>query len=222
VRDRDDLGSGLRFVGLYFRVSDFGSCVLKEASFQSCVLEKVNLTRAHLLGCQLDESQLIGCEIGHDTRLDGTDIADGIFAGLAVRRPGGTVELYSPAAIISALREHGAVIPEEAVPPPDSVDEAALARVELTERLLKHARTHYYLSRNDSWVRNNLLSEASWDDVERLLKKHGLLSDVKISKSGPAEKFMRLTAPPDVILQARAGGASSPEAASFWSALSHQ
>lgn len=90
----------------------------------------------------------------------------------------------------------------------------------MLERLLKHARTHYYLSRQERWFKTNLAGDPLWNEVEELLKRHGLMEDIRINKSGRPEVFLRLTVAPDAILRARSTGDRAHEAARIlWSEL---
>jgi hypothetical protein len=132
----------------------------------------------------------------------------------------GVVELYDPAAVAAILSDQGAILLDSVALAPSAISEAESARTALVEKLLKHGRTHYYVSRNDPWFRNNLAHESEWSAVEELMRKHQLLEDVRLQKAGRPEEFMRLTVAPDAVLRARFERANSTRnAVDFWAEL---
>lgn len=217
VRDRQDLGEGLKFVGLYMRGHDFGESRLRRGELRQCVLESVDLSGAEFIDCVVSDTKLITCTLSSRSKWDRTHLAVEDFAGLLWQKTTERDETYDPKRIALLLQNCGAVltVPEAE---PQKVSDEVQDRIDLVERLLKHARTHYYLSRQDVWVRKQLLGHSRWPQVEELLRKHSLLTDVSITKSGRPELFMRLTAPPDAILRARsaAGLDLRSSTSDFW------
>ncbi len=223
IRNRDDLPEGLQLVGFYLRSHDLGRCHLRGANIRRCIFERVNLEEVRIEDCEVDESQFIGCSFGPATRWDGTKVDVGQFSGILRVSEGVRTDTYDPKDIERVLRESGAILlgavesPEEAKLP-----SGVQARVRIVERLLTHARTHFYISTQEAWFRNNLEKELAWNEAEELLKKHRLLEKVKLSKSGRPEAFLRLTTAPDKILQARVsavGERASTNSARFWQEL---
>ena len=161
LRGRQDIGSGLKLHSFYLRAQALGAVRLHRADVRRCLFERVDLVGTQFIECSLEGSQFIACEVGEGTRFDGTPADVSLFAGIVRRDGGRRLEVYDPAKIRSLLQKVGAVLPPEVEPAAESSDEAesseeVAARIELAERLLRHARTHYYLSRGDQWYANNL------------------------------------------------------------------
>ncbi len=220
IRDRTDLPKRLKLTSLYIRALDLGKCTLEEAQLSKCVLERVRLTDATFYKCAIQDTQFIGCVLGAKTRWDKSALTPTDFFGVIDASGQEEEEIYDPARIAAILRKEGAVLDDmEAQPAPD-INAKVQARITLVERLLKHARSHYYLSPQDPWFRNNLSNDSNWQHVEGILRRHRLIEDVKLQKKGRPEVFMRLTAAPDVILRARSGPTTSaPLAVTFWREL---
>lgn len=223
IRNRDDLPEGLQFFGLYLRSHDLGSCRLRNAQIRRCIFERVNLEGARIEHCDVNDSQFIACSFGAASRWDGTKVDVSQFFGVSRMGQGVHTDTYDPKEIERVLRESGAVLMgavegfEEGTLP-----EEIQARVRIVERLLTHARTHFYISVEEPWFRNNLASDAAWRSAEELLRKYHLLEGVRLSKSGRPEEFLRLTIAPDKILQARvsaAGEQGVTSAGKFWQEL---
>jgi len=223
IRNRKDLPDGLKLVGFYLRSHDFGACHLRSAQIQRCIFERVNLEMARVENCEVDDSQFIGCLMGHSTRWTGTKLEVGQFSGISRISQGIRTDTYDPKEIERILRGCGAVLlgsveaPEETTLPVENQ-----ARVRVVERLLTHARTHFYISVEEPWFRNNLSNDAAWSEVEKLLKKHHLLEEVQLSKSGRPEEFLRLTTAPDKVLQSRVSTTRDQaltNASRFWKEL---
>jgi hypothetical protein len=170
-----------------------------------------------LTDCNLEGSQFISCEVGEGTRFNGTAADLMVFSGLVRKDGGRRIEVYDPVKMRRMLVELGAILPPEVEAGGEPSAEVS-ARVELAERLLRHARTHYYLSRLDQWYVNNLEGHPQWPAVERLLRNARLIEDTRFDKSGPRETFVRFAIAPDKILQARAKAdeKTPPTAVQFW------
>lgn len=217
IHNRQDVPAGLRLQGFYLRSQDLGICRLKSVEIRRCLFERVNLQHVQLLGSSVDDTQFIGCSVGPDTRFTGTRVDVAQFVGIVDPRTGR--EVYAPGEIARRLRSAGAILPDAADDENgEELTEEVQLRVDVLERLLTHARTHFYLSREESWFQNNLRRDPAWIFVEQLLRRHKLLEDVRLTKSGRPETFLRLTTAPDKILQARADGANTipRNAAQFW------
>jgi hypothetical protein len=222
IRDRKDLPEGILLFGFYIRSQNLGECWLKRARIQNCIIERVGLDSVRLEECDLSGSQFIGCSVGDSTRLDGTTVEVGQFVGVVRASPGERVETYDPREIQRALAGTGAKLGENARPEEDAaVNPDTEAQVRVVERLLSHARTHFYLVRSEDWFRNNLENEPAWRTVEPLLRRHRLIEDVSLGQSGRPETFLRLTMAPDMILRARVSGVSKAQtnASEFWQEL---
>lgn len=221
VRDREDLPEGLRLSGFYLRSHDLGKCRFVGAQIRNSVFEGVSLEQAVFERCNVENSQFVRCKFGSNTRWDNTEVEVVQFVGVA-RVAGGRVrESYDPKEIERVLLAAGAVLPVEGDDGQDgTVAPDAEARIELVERLLTHARSHFYLSRQESWFRNNLGNTKAWGEVESVLRRHRLLEEVQLIKSGRPETFLRLTTAPDKVLQARVSVKDVPaNAVSFWREL---
>lgn len=214
VRGREDLPRGMRMMGFYFRSQDFGNCCFEEADLSGSILENVNLAQAKLIKCNLDGSQFTGCAFSPAGSWQQTDVGNTLI--YSIRWQGR--EIYDPREISLKLRELGAIVPGEPTAPTTLAPEVS-ERVQVVERLLTHARSHFYISRNERWFQNNLAKSPAWGFVEQLLRDHNLLEDVALQKSGGFEKFLRLTAAPDRILRARAEKAPPNPASAFWREL---
>jgi hypothetical protein len=219
IRDRDDLPVELKLHGFYLRSQSLGRCRLLKADIRRCFLEHVDLSSAELRDCGVPETQFVACIVGAKTRWDNTELDVNQFSGIifsAHRRR----EIYDPKEIRRLLTAGGAVIAAEAqeVKPIDTV---VGARVNTVEHLFTHARTHFYISRQENWFQHNLNNDPQWATVERMLRAHKLLEDVRLTKSGRPETFLRLTIAPDKILQARAAKDKDtpPAAVRFWGEL---
>lgn len=219
LRDRADLPTGLRASSLYLRGTSLGRCHLSEAVLTDCVLDHVDLSKVSLRSCSVRKCTFIACSVSDESRFDKTRLSSLAFPGLLFLRGELVEETYDPQSIAEVLRLAGALLDTEQ--PGESRTSANANAVALVEKLLKHARSHFYLSRNDAWVKRQLLEDAKWDTVERLLKAQGLLEEVSLTKSGRPEPFMRLTLAPDLILEARSAGSgdSSTAPARFWKSL---
>jgi hypothetical protein len=221
IRNRTDLPMGLSLVGLYIRSQDFGMSRLEAAEVRSCVFEEVDLRKVQLISCIVADTTFIRCRLGPDTRLDGTAVATDWFAGIRLEDRSGLAERYDPGEITAVLREAGGIVPRNESEPQAGLEDSLRERVAVIESLLAHARTHFYILRDDPWYINNLETCASWPELEKLLRDHDLLQDVKLRKSGRPQIFLRLTVAPDKILQARVKVDSNTprNAAEFWSDL---
>jgi len=223
IKNRDDLPDGLQLFGFYLRSYDLGTCQLRSAQIRRCIFERVNLEGTKIENCEVDDSQFIGCLFGPGTRWDRTKLEVGQFSGISHISQGVRIDTYDPKGIERILRDAGAVLvgsseaAEETTLPPE-----IQARLRVVERLLTHARTHFYISVQEPWFRNNLSNDEAWSEAEKLLKKHRLLEEVRLSKSGRPEEFLRLTTAPDKVLQSRVstvGDEALTNAAKFWQEL---
>jgi NACHT domain-containing protein/pentapeptide repeat protein len=214
LANREDAPAGLKLYGFYLRSHDLGTCRLVGAEIRRCIFENVNLRSTRLEACRIEDSQFIACTMGEGTRWDGTSVDVVQFPGVITTNGR---ETYDPKEIKRILQAAGAVLPPEVGAVEVQMSSPAQARVALIERLLAHARTHFYISRQESWFQRNLYSDPAWEKVEPLLRKHRLIEEVPLTKSGRPEKFLRLTIAPDKILQAWIGGQTAPTAAArFW------
>lgn len=217
LQGRRDLPFGLKLHSFYMRASRLNGARLERADFRNSVFERVELAGVELVACSLEGSQFIGCLIGEGTRMDGTQASVDVFSGVVHLDGGRRVEVYDPVKIRKLLLDCGAVLSSEEGGS-EEASETVRAQVDLTERLLKRARNHYYLSRSETWYVNNLERNAEWPTVERLLRKRRLLEDVSFQKSGAPEVFLRFTVAPDKILRARikADDKTPTTAIAFW------
>jgi hypothetical protein len=223
IRDRSDLRPGLKFHSFYMRSQKLGRARLERADIRKCLFERVDLIGTELLGCSVQDTQFIGCEIGEGTRFEGTAIEPNDFAGIVEVSGNRRLEIYDPGRIYEVLRDHDAAVPAMETAPvgePAKSDHAS-ARMALVERLLSHARNHFYISRQDRWYKNNLANDPEWQTVERLLRANSLLENASVVKSGKPEIFLRLTTAPDKILQARVRPDEKTQASTrkFWKDL---
>jgi hypothetical protein len=216
ISDRDDLEPGMRFSGLYVRSFDLGASLIDGARVLKCVFERVNLGQARVERCLLSDSHFISCILTKNTSLLHTTVDRQDFAGLVFDGK----ETFEPQRIEAILKACGAETTGEGAQPAVAKDPKKEARVELAEKMLKHARTHYYLVRSDAWFKANLEGDADWDSVEAALRRHKLLEETQFDKSGRPEAFLRLTVPADTILQARSNARGTlPAAGRFWETL---
>lgn len=223
MRNQADLPKGLRLFGFYLRAHDFGDCRIEQAAISGCVFERVNLSNTKLLHCVVEGTLFIGCTIGEQTRLTGTQVKLDQISGIVSQDSSKkSVEVYDPARVYALLKDADASVQDaDAYQDAKALTSLEMERVTVVERLLAHARNHFYLSRIDPWFQNNLANSTAWTAVEPLLKKKGLLEEVSLDKSGRPESFLRLSAAPDKILQARSGLREGiPSAAvEFWREL---
>ncbi len=221
MKDRVDLQQGLVLNSFYIRGADLGKCQLRDAKIVKCLLERDRLADTALLNCKIEDSKFIACIVGPGTRLDGTTIDPSDFLGIMLESNNApTTEIYDPTRIREILKTCGADVTADTEETGAPLSKDTPERIALVERLLKHARTHYYISRQEPWFLNNLANNAHWNWVEQALQKRGLLENVRLAKSGKPETFLKLTAAPDVILQARVKpSASNPRVAAFWEDL---
>lgn len=199
---RQDVPAGLRLHSFYLRAQVLRDARIERADIRNCLFERVDLTGAQFIECSLEGSQFVGCVVGENTRFDRTQVDVWRFSGIVQLQGDNRIEVYDPAKIRRFLEHAGALLPAEQELTED-VPAAVQARAELIERLLKHARSHYYLSRDDPWYKSNLEGHPQWASVEQLLKSHSLMENVKLSKSGRPEVFLKLAIASDKILQAR-------------------
>ncbi|MGD0013095.1 MAG: NACHT domain-containing protein [Bryobacteraceae bacterium] len=222
ISNRNDLPDGLQLFGFYLRSQDLGACCLKRAKIQSCILERVRLDAATLEECDVTDSQFISCSFGDGTRWDGTAVEVGQFFGVLRTHQGKSVEVYDPREIQQLLVGTGAKVLDSAEVDREAVlDLETQTRVRLVERLLTHARNHFYLVPSEDWFKHNLGNQPAWKAVEGLLRRHRLLEEVRLAQSGRPQTFLRLTMAPDKILQARVSAVSRTQtnAAEFWQDL---
>lgn len=222
IRDRQDLPDGMRLFGFYLRSHDLGHCCLKRAQIQRCILEGVRLEATRFEQCDVTNSQFIGCFFGDGTRWDGTEVEVGQFFGVFRKNQGESGETYDPGEIEELLARSGAKLPESVgAPKEQALHPDTKAQIRVLERLLTHGRTHFYIAASESWFRNNLANDPAWKTVEVLLRRHRLMEDVQLRKSGRPETFLRLTMAPDKILQARVSASERAQAtaAEFWQEL---
>lgn len=209
IKNRSDIPENVQLTNLTMRVSALGEVVLRKAQLSECVFERVDFQKAQILDSVVSACKFVVCRVGEGTRFTGTAVDPRDFIGLML----GQAESYDPALILKRLKKSGAVLPAEyadaEVPDEKPVNE----KIEFLEELLKHARTHFYLENDDPWVKRKSGIHA-WEELIPLLKKHGLLDEVLLEKSGRPKPFLRFAVPPDVILRARVSGGEP--AASFW------
>lgn len=224
IRDRQDLPPGITISDVVIRGEEFGRCYLPGASINRCQLDHVDLSGAALVDLAVEDSLLIGCRVSPNMNLRGATLSIKSLVGLVVPGLGSEdSELYDPERVAAWLRERGAIVRDCPAPAPESVatKREPSELEQLAERLLRHFRSHYYIAEEDVWVKKHLASSPQWDPLRDLLRKHGLLEERKISKSGPAQKFEALTVPADTILEGRAqastGGGQASSA--FWQEL---
>jgi hypothetical protein len=200
---------------LYFRSEKLAGFVLNKWTIKDITFERVDLDGAEFKDCILDNDLFVACRMTSKTSFSGTEVTPQMFAG--IEDEGGR-EYYDPALIISVLEKAGALIPKDLVAPIKEKDARTIARAELAEKFLQHARTHFNMSEEDNWVQNRIKHQKeNWAQIEKILRKHSLLIDVKTQKSGPSTPIWRLTVPPDVIQRARAmPDAARPELSAFW------
>ncbi len=218
LQGRTDMPDGLQMHGFHFRSHDFGRCCLNGAQIKRCTFEDINMSMMKIKNSTIADSQFVRCVFGTGTRFDGTEAEVGQFFGIALAK--GRRDIYDPKEIEKILRSAGATVRE-------AITDAAVAdlsqeardRVDLVERLLTHARNHFYLAPTDSWYKKNLENTPTWEVVERMLKDHRLIEEVQLSKSGRPEVFLKFTIPPDKLLQARISPSAQPTAAAFWQEL---
>ena len=213
-----EVPAGGQLESLYMRATEAGRLELRNWRIRDCVFEQVDMQDVRWIDCSLEGSTFIGCTLSGSTRLDGTNVSPSAFAGIRW----GDRESFDPNEIRDHLASCGArlVAEEGGDERRRSLSDEALARIRVLERLLKHARSHFYLSPKEVWVQKQLLTESSWPEVEERLRSAGLLANTQINKSGPAEVFWRFTAPPDVIWRARAvPEAATPTLRAFWESI---
>ena len=214
LRSAGPLADGGHLEHLYFRGADLRQVSLKGWVIRDCVFDHADLRGTHLKACALEDSVFVACKLSQQTSLDATHVMQEWFAGIEWDQAG---EVYSPEAIAHRLAETGAVLPPPAKPPTEALPPEVQARVTLAEKLLTHARSHFYLVPEQTWVRTQLLRDPAWAFVERALRAQKLMVDVQVNKSGPRETFWRLTVPADLIWRGRATpDRTSPEVAGFW------
>ncbi len=217
LKDRDDLPPRVTLAGLYVRAQDLGKCVLREAEIRECLFERTDVAQARLERCRFEGTTLIACIFAKETRWPETVLEATSVLGVLLRTGEGLTEVHDPQKVVGLMKGWGlAAAAEVNVPEPEVLSAEAERRVAVLERLLTHARSHYYLSKADPWVRNNLLADREWPYVEKVLRRYKLLEDVKLQKSGQAEVFWHLTMAADRVWQARGDKGDGRAAASFW------
>jgi hypothetical protein len=214
---------GAKMWGLQFRSDDFGGVKLKSAYVRECIFEQVDFSRAAVVESGVVASQFLRCVVGASSSFAGTKLNVEDFAGVVCRGPGGkTIEIFDPREIRSALVDAGALIEPGAATPDEPLEASEKQReaIALVEKVLKHGRSHFYISLKEPWAKKNL-AVPEWLPVEKLLKEHELIEYVKVTKSGAPESFLRFRVAPDLILGARSGPgpAGASMAAEFWRKL---
>ena len=202
-----NLGGSLgQLRGIYIRLASLDGLRAEGVTMEGCVLERVSLLGATLASSRFPNTQFINCIVDENTRFDRSTFDLTQWSALSVadgdsRSP----EIYDPAKIAEVLHRLGANV-TGGVLSGDQVARQDSASEQLLERLLRHFRTHYYLAPDEPWFTNNLDGDRDWPALKQLLIQHGLLTTVRIDKSGKPMEFMRLTVPPDVILRSRNEG----------------
>ena len=218
VSGRRDLPESLSFRRMIFRSHSFGGALLRHADFGETWLERANLSGTKLHECQLAGALFTRCIISKDTELNGTVVEPSSWPGLVEEDHEGK-EHFDPDEIAAILRAHGAIAPAAKQACGKGPSDKAVLAAQLATQFLIRARTRYYFSSSDQWVRGHLISSDLWPIVKEAFRRHNLLEDCKLSKSGPSEIFFRLTIPPDLVLDARTDQAKHREAFAFWTEI---
>lgn len=219
LSSRKGISESGRLDSLCFRNVDFGEVKLTKWFINECIFERANLSEVQLNECGLNNNIFIVCKLGPKTRFDKCIISAQAFSG--IEEIDGR-EIYDPISINDFLVKAGAILPEdEVIQKAVVVPEIIKQRIQVTERLLQHARTHFYLSDEDTWVQKWLIRQGEWATIEQLLRKYKLLADVVIQKAGKPIKFMRFTVFPDVIAGARTSPLKAAQnVKAFWQDIS--
>jgi hypothetical protein len=206
---------GANISTLNFRSERLGNMTFDNWTIKDSTFERADLGGTEFINCILDNDLFVACRLTNKTSFRGTRISAQMFAG--IEGEGGR-EYYDPNMILTILAKSGAIIPIDLVTAIEEKDALAVERVELAEKFLQHARTHFSMSEDDDWVQNRLKHKKdTWELIEKILRKYGLLVDVKTQRSGPSIPIWRLTVPPDVIQRAHAmPDTTRPELSTFW------
>ena len=118
-------------------------------------------------------------------------------------KDGRLVETYDPEQIAEVLSSSGAILLDWEKELRKEISVEIENRIGIVEDLAKRAQTRFYISQADSWFTHHIESKTDWPFVKKMLVKHGLLIEKQPQQKGPPEVFLRLTLPPDVLLQGR-------------------
>jgi energy-coupling factor transporter ATP-binding protein EcfA2 len=215
LRSQKNPPKGGRFTGLHFRNEKLANIYFSGWSIRDCTFERVDITGTTFNDCLINNDLFITCRVSSTTLFKGCEIDTHMFAGIEDEKG---KEYYDPSEIANMLLTLGAEMPKGLEIERLERTPLITKRLDLAERFLLHAKTHFNMSEDDDWVQSRLKYEkGDWTEIERAFRKHGLLQDVRTQKSGPATPIWRLTVPPDAILRARATqDKSKPQLSEFW------
>ncbi len=212
---------GLHLVDASFVGVDLRNTVQRDVALTRCDFIDVDFRAADWSIAESSNCTFVRPRVAPaTTRLAGLQLAVGIELN-GIAPDDGRAE-YDPGQVRTICRRIGILLPTN-----ESTDtgveevghsERSEQTIGLLHKLLRVAERTYYLS-DDVLRRRGISNRPPWNDLERLLRKHDLLEEKAVHKSG-TERLRRLAFPPNVIAEGE-GTAADPGIEGFWQAIKH-
>lgn len=207
---------------LVFRHDRLGPADLDHPHFVRCEFHEVEFTTTRMLSpkfedctlrlpvVSLGQTEFRSAHAGLGEQVQGIRVDSG-----NEKFPGG--EYFAPGDVYGILRELGMEATSESEP--TRYTPAQQRRIRLLDQFLHKMGRRFYVSENDL-ERFSTTHRRDWPNIRRLLEEHSLLIEQSVQKSGPSDRLLRLSHPPDII---RAGedtrDKSRQEVSAFWRSL---
>lgn len=192
---------------------DLSHTRLADVRFLRVTVAGANLVGVQWSGISFDDCKLDAVSLDVDSsRLEADGLlAPGTVTSVLLVSDHGTDAVYAPDEVASILaacgaKQQGAPLPEEAGPRP---------HLELCRRFLRMMTRTWCFSEGDLEERG-LSRRAEWAPLHKLLQKHELVREERISKKGPHPVVQRLSIPVAVLREGERGDASDDQVAAFW------
>ena len=206
----------LRLFDSSFTGSDFCGTVQRNVHVENCDFVDTDFRGADWSFEALKKTTFAGLTVDvSTTKLKGLCLEIGTdLHGL--RHGTGRTE-YDPARMAAICEKIGISVPPADGPAAPQYSERAEDTIRLLQKLLHVSERMYYLS--DGILRQRGISQdPSWQELEHLLRTHGLLEDRKTQKRGPEGQLRRLTYPPRIIAEGE-GRTTNSDLREFWKAV---
>lgn len=210
---------GVKLARLVFPGGDLCGVELQGSELNRVEFRRVDLSKTRFVECKGTDVLLSEIIVDHShTKLEihGVDPASQIV-GLRVRDKGLLRSLYDPNEIQSILEALGTVLPhEEGV---SSVRGVAEPYIKILEKLVRYYRRTNPVCTADDNLRH-VFRNPHWNDIERLLIKHGVVTRETRATGGQPKSFLRRQVLTDHIMAGLDRLTSVPsQVGAFWDEL---
>jgi hypothetical protein len=215
--------TGLRIWGVVLPGGDLHGVELRGTCFERVEFRRVDLSGTRFIACRADALTL--SEVVVDparTRLEliGLDVPSQVL-GLRIREMGLVRGVYDPAEVRRILADCGALTPTSSGTQ-QTIRTIPAKHRQLLEKLARvYRRTNPVCTADD--ILSSLFDDPCWDEIERLLVRHGIITRETRSTSGRAKTFLRRQFLPEELMAGADRMSTVPAAVrAFWDDLERE